>query len=343
MASNAAGKRRYAQEKAANSIVQTAPICKFPTNIMLHIFMFLDMKSLCASSKVCRQWYHFVSDRSLWKVVNLKKWPLALRTLWKVVNNRLTDSVTELHIRGFLGTTKKNQKNISPSLLAEVKIKCPNLEMLSLCYCDLRKVDMRFIPEGLKSLCLDKSIIPLGWFESLKRNLHFPNLLDLDLTSCTRLSNTDLECVARIISLEQLNLSNCYRIEDSGIIEIAASLRSLIKLDLSKCTRITNLTLHHVGRHLTKLKSLTLVSCELITDAGISSLVHSLRVLQHLDLSSCSHFTDNGLSSIVESCKNLRELNLSGCFRVTEEGIDFAKTSLTQCEIQGPGLQHLTL
>ena len=83
MASCTAAKKRASRQKAANDVVQTAPICKLPANIMLQVFNYLNVKTLCALSAVCRRWYHLVCDRSLWKYVDLRLWPLSLRTLKK--------------------------------------------------------------------------------------------------------------------------------------------------------------------------------------------------------------------------------------------------------------------
>ena len=93
MASCPAAKKRASRQKAANNVVQTAPICNLPANIMLQVFNYLNVKTLCTLSTVCRRWYHLVCDRALWKYVDLRLWPLSLRTLKKIVRNRLSDSV----------------------------------------------------------------------------------------------------------------------------------------------------------------------------------------------------------------------------------------------------------
>lgn len=335
MASCTSAKRRASRQKAANAIVQTAPICNLPANIMLQVFNFLDVKTLCASSTVCRLWYHLVCDRSLWKYVDLSLWPLSLRTLWKIVRNRLSDSALELLIKGFIGTTKKSE-NISPSLLEEIKTKCPSLETLGLCYCDLRNVPAQCLPRNLKSLLLDHSIVPLGWFEGLQCEQFFPNLLELNLTYCTRVENSDLRNITKLKTLENLNLSYCYRVGDEGIQHIAHNLRNLTVLDLSNCPNITDLGLHHIGRHLTGLKKLNLLSSWRITDAGILSLVHSLAELEYLNLSSCKEVTNVGLAEIHDKCKKLKVLDISGCTGILERDVREARLILPQCDIQWP-------
>ena len=116
----------------------------------------------------------------LWKYADLRLWPLSLRTVRKI-RNRLSDSVLELLIKGFTGTTKKDE-NISPSLLEEMKTKCPSLETLGVCYCDMRNIPAQCLARNSKSLLLDHSIVPLCWFEGLQCETFFPILLQLSLT-----------------------------------------------------------------------------------------------------------------------------------------------------------------
>ena len=335
MASCNAVKRRASRQKAANDVVQIAPICKLPANIMLQVFRFLDVKTLCALSIVCRMWYHLVCDRFLWKFVDLRSWSLSLRTLKKLVRNRLSDSVQELLIKGFIGTTKKRE-NISPSLLEEIKTKCPNVETLGLCYCDLRNVPAHCLPQNLKSLLLDHSIVPLGWFERFHLEVYFHDLLELNLTYCTRVENSDLKSITKLKTLRNLNLSYCYRVGDEGIQCIAHSLSKLTALDVSNCPNISDLGLHHIGRHLTGLKSLSLLSNWRITDDGVHALVHSLSELEYLNLSSCKEVTDTGLIEITERCKKLMVLDITGCGGISARGVADARMSLPCCDIQWP-------
>ena len=302
---------------------------------MLQVFKFLDVKTLCSSSAVCRLWYHLVRDRSLWKLVDLRSWSLSLRTLWKIVRNRLSDSVMELLIKGFIGTTKKSE-NISPSLLEEIKTKCPSLETLGLCYCDMRNVPAQCLPRNLKSLLLDHSIVPLSWFEGLQCETFFPNLRELNLTYCTRVENSDLRSITKLKTLENLNLSYCYRVGDEGIQHIANNLCNLTALDLSNCPKITDLGLHHIGRHLTGLKKLNLLASWRITDDGVHSLVHSLTKLEYLNLSLCKEVTNVGLSEITHKCKKLKVLDLTGCSVISEKDLNEARLVLPCCDIQWP-------
>lgn len=333
MASCKAGRKKASRQKAADDVVQVAPICKLPANIMLQVFRFLDVKTLCVLSTVCRMWYHLVCDRCLWKHVDLRPWSLSLRTLKKLVRNRLSDSALELLIKGFIGTTKKSV-NVSPSLLEEIKTKCPHLRSLGLSHCDMRNVPAHCLPRSLKSLYLGHSIVPLAWFEGLLSEVFLPNLKELILIYCTRVENSDLACIAKLTTLRSLNLSYCYRVGDEGIRHIAQSLVSLTALDVSHCPVITDLGLHYIGRHLLRLKLLNLFSNWGITDAGVISLVHGLVELEFLNLSYCKELTKLGLFEITEKCKKLKVLDITGCVALSEKDIAKARISSPSCTIQ---------
>ena len=215
---------------------------------------------------------------------------------------------------------------------------------MSLCYCDMRSVEARCFPRGLKQLCLDHSIVPLGWFDSLRQEAFFPKLLELSLTYCTRISDKDLASVSRFLrTLQHLDLSHCYRVGDTGVQSITANLKELTYLDLSNCPGITDLSLHHIGRHLVHLKYLNLLCCRQVTDAGVNSLVHSLSSLESLVLASCPEITNNALNAITESCKRLKHLNISDCFQLTDSGVDSVKTLLPDCRVTGPWTAEMVI
>ena len=83
---------------------------------------------------------------------------------------------------------------------------------LNLCYCDMRNIPAQCLPRNLKSLLLDHSIVPLGWFEGLQCETFFPNLLQLNPTYCTRVENSDLCSITKLKKLKfQLLLLSWWR------------------------------------------------------------------------------------------------------------------------------------
>jgi hypothetical protein len=267
-------------------------IYHLPPNILLTIFHYLDLKSLCRSSRVCRLWHNYANDTSLWKIVDLRPYQISLRTMKKIVHRRVSACTKELHIKGLVSATKKLE-NLSSPLLEEIKKKAVNLESLWLHNCYLLKnVSIESFPGCITELSLAESLVPLGWFEALKQKNLFLSLVHLHLTSCTRISSEDISSICQLKTLKTLILRGCYRIKDDDVRTIVTNLKNLIKLDLCDCKKIMDVSLHHIARHLKDIQSLSLSNCYHITPLGMAALHDGcLNKLVFLNIQACSHET----------------------------------------------------
>ena len=262
-----------------------------PPNILLTIFQFLDLKSLCKSSRVCHSWHNYANDASLWKVIDLRPYQISLRGMKKIVNRRVSECTKKLHIKGLVTATKKIE-NLSGPLLQEIKKRAVNLECLCLCNCYLKNVGLQLFPTCINELSLAESLVPLGWFKPLKQKNLLPSLEHLCLESCTRISSEDILSICELKTLKTLILRGCYRIIDDDLRTISMNLQKLTQLDLCDCKKITDVSLHHIARHLKEIQSLCLSNCYLITSLGIAVLKDGgLNKLVFLDILGCSHET----------------------------------------------------
>ncbi|XP_028404626.1 F-box/LRR-repeat protein 12-like [Dendronephthya gigantea] len=266
-------------------------ICHLPPNILLTIFQFLDLKSLCKSSRVCRLWYNYTNDPSLWKVIDLRPYQINLRGMKKIVNRRVSECTKELYIKGLVTATKKIE-NLSGPLLEEIRKRANNLECLRLYNCYLKNVGIQLLPSCINELSLAESLVPLGWFEPLKQNNLLPSLEHLSLESCTRISSEDISSICELKTLKTLILRGCYRIIDDDLKTISMNLKKLTQLDLCDCKKIKDVSLHHISHHLKDIQILCLSSCYHITPLGIAVLKDgNLNKLVSLDILGCSHET----------------------------------------------------
>ena len=71
----------------------TAAICKFPEDLLLRIFTYLDVLSILHCSCTCRLWNRLARDRTLWQNVDLIPYRLGTRALWKFVRQRCSDNL----------------------------------------------------------------------------------------------------------------------------------------------------------------------------------------------------------------------------------------------------------
>lgn len=132
----------------------------------------------------------------------------------------------------------------------------------------------------------------------------------LNMKSCFGL--TDLRGIARLVSLEVLNLSDCWQIQVEELGHLA-SLTRLVELDLSGCRNVCN----EPGRgipalsSMKRLVSLCLHHCERLREGALSSLAELPR-LGTLDISRCYQLPASDLKHLW-NLKSLSKLKASHC------------------------------
>ncbi|VBB33940.1 unnamed protein product, partial [Acanthocheilonema viteae] len=174
-----------------------------PKELILRIFSFLDITSLCRCAQTCRHWNLLALDGSNWQQVDLFQFQKDIKA--PVVENlakRCGGFLKKLSLRGC--------ENVQENALRSFTLKCPNIEHLSLYKCK-RVTD---------STC-----------EYLGRNCH--RLVWLDLENCTAITDKSLRAVSEgCKNLEYLNISWCENVQNRGV---QAVLRGCPKLSTLIC------------------------------------------------------------------------------------------------------------
>merc|ERR1712080_169278 len=217
--------------------------------------------------------------------------------------------------------------------LEMLKNKVPNIKVLTLENFDLRDIPLTSLPSNLKILSLYQSMLSMGWFDSLKYQNLLTNLNSLDLHCCSKIANNDLEALAYLENVTELNLSDCFRISARGIIGLTANLKHLKDVNFSGCPGVNNVVLHYLSN--LPLKILKLRFCHLIDDHGIKQLflLNVGKTLQTLDIYSCHEITDHTLEMILINTSCLRKLDIGACNKVTHKKVEFLKHQLVNCHI----------
>jgi F-box/leucine-rich repeat protein 14 len=191
----------------------------------------------------------------------------------------------------------------------------PTLEELSLQDCQkLTDESLRYVSEGL------------------------PNLRSLNLSFCVSITDTGLKSLAKMTSLEAVNLRSCDNVSDIGLGFLAAAeqqqeqnnQRKLVKLDVSFCGNVTDASLRHIASGLAGLQNLSMTTCA-ITDEGLVRLAASAGLansLKELNIGQCVSVSDEGLEAVGKTMKQLQIIDLYGCPNVTEAGISSIKAHL---------------
>uniref|UniRef100_A0A667XHK0 F-box and leucine rich repeat protein n=1 Tax=Myripristis murdjan TaxID=586833 RepID=A0A667XHK0_9TELE len=147
--------------------------------------------------------------------------------------------------------------------------------------------------------------------------------------------------------LRELDLSACSKLTDSSIIQVLRY-PDLHRLSLSMLPEISDASLASVAWHCRSLTSLALSHCPQISDRGVAQAAPHLHRLQHLYLSCCDNITDRSLSLLVQHCKRLRTLDISMCKEISITTVDLLQSQLpflenVHCRFVGGADLTLTL
>ncbi|XP_008295753.1 F-box/LRR-repeat protein 4 [Stegastes partitus] len=127
--------------------------------------------------------------------------------------------------------------------------------------------------------------------------------------------------------LQELDLSACSKLTDSSITQVV-HYPDLHRLSLSMLPEITDASLASVAWHCRSLTSLALSHCPGISDRGVAQAAPYLHRLQHLYLSCCNNITDRSLFLLVQHCKRLRTLDISRCKNISSTTVDLLQSQL---------------
>eukprot|EP00887_Chlorella_sp_A99_P001754 scaffold19.g1754.t1 len=244
----------------------------------------------------------------------------------------------------------------SESFLAEQLGKAPRLTRLKLG----RHNTLTFV--GAEALALLPRLAALDLSSSLVSDAcltrlagRLPELRALALHECCGLSGAGLAALSSWCTLEELDLSMCWRSVCDASLEQLAGLPALAKLDLTGCERLSAAGLAALAPLAPTLRTLLLPACWQLTDgcltavaaalprlgclglfeagegvgdAGLRALSSLAGSLTALDLGySCWGHTAGGLARLLRALTGLQMLNVGGC----EGGGDEVAAAIAEC------------
>lgn len=155
-----------------------------------------------------------------------------------------------------------------------------------------------------------------------KLSMRCKNLEELHLNSCTLLTDTSLENLAKndvLDTLQVLSLCSVFpNMSPEGLRPIAdfVNLREIYLFDNNL---VRDETLQNICMSCTSLKVLDIGGCgSRITDSGLDKLPASL---EYLTVNHLSSITDEGFEIIGDNCPNLRSLKARFCHDVGDFGV----------------------
>lgn len=124
-------------------------------------------------------------------------------------------------------------------------------------------------------------------------------------------------------------------IPDTGIKMVSAHCFMLRELSISDCPRVTDTSLLELARLGPRLRYLSAAKCGLVTDRGVTAVARHCYKLRYLNLRGCEAVSDAALEMIARSCSRLRSLDIGKC-DVTDAGLQVLASrlpSLRGCEM----------
>uniref|UniRef100_A0A672R8W7 F-box/LRR-repeat protein 2 n=1 Tax=Sinocyclocheilus grahami TaxID=75366 RepID=A0A672R8W7_SINGR len=288
---------------------------KLPKELLLRIFSFLDVVTLCRCAQVSKAWNVLALDGSNWQKIDLFNFQTDIEG--RVVENiskRCGGFLRQLSLRGCLSVADASMKTFAQN--------CRNIEHLNLNGC---------------TKITDSTCISLSKFCS--------KLRQLDLTSCVSITNHALKALSEgCRMLENLNLSWCDQITSDGIEALSRGCTSLRALFLRGCTQVhTSIQTHQItddgfvslcrGCH--KLQMVCVSGCSNITDASLTALGLNCLQIKILEAARCSHVTDAGFTVLARVSNHTNTPN--------QQNINVTDNTLVQLSIHCPRLQALSL
>lgn len=240
---------------------------RLPKELIIRVFSYLDISTLCLCSQVCKFWYECAFDGSNWKSINLFDFQ-------RDVQPKVIEKIAQ-RSRGFLRELRlKGCRNITDDAIQRFTQLCHMIESLDLSGC-----------QNLTNTTCDC----LGQNCSL--------LQTLSLESCSRIDDTGLELLSWCSNLTCLDVSWC-TVGDRGLTAIARGCKGLQRFRAIGCREITSRGVEQLTRNCRGLLLLNLNYCgQGITDEALVHLAIGCPDLRVLAVSHCS-ITDQGLRAL---------------------------------------------
>ncbi|XP_003748063.1 F-box/LRR-repeat protein 2 [Galendromus occidentalis] len=309
-----------------------------PKELLLKVFSFLDIVTLCRCAQVSREWNLLAMDGSNWQNIDLFSYQKDINCdVVSYIAGRCGRFLTVISLRGC--------EDISGEALIQFSEHCPNIEKVVLSCCrkitDDAIVALAKACRRLHSLYIDSCV------ELTDRSImSFKNLRDVNISWCRKITQEGIgmlgsehlvrftakgcagvtnEAMSRLASsspkLEALDLQCCPYVFDAAIIAVAQNCHELRNLCASGCSNLTDASTQALAQGCPKLHTLEMASCNRCGDAGFVPLVKACHELRRLDLEECVLITDSTLNSIALSCPFMDSLSLSHCDQITDQGV----------------------
>ncbi|XP_076985287.1 uncharacterized protein LOC143657131 [Tamandua tetradactyla] len=308
-----------------------------PDEIWICILSLLPHKELARVAQVCHRFHRLVSDKSLWKQIQIAHCP-ALKDEWLLALGCRHPRSLTLHrcsdvARAVTGDGLKSFFQLCGDFLQELNLTscsgpgltgdkvllqagalCRGLTAVDISWSGATDVGVMALIEGASSLqglsingcqITDKAIKALI-------EKHGNSLRKLEVFGCFALTARSIGSLAlRCSQLRTLNIGRVPKVSEACLVRSLKNLQAITALNVTGLKMVRDRIVHLIVTQCPKLDSLVLSSCSQVTDMSLVEISTYLRTLRYLDVSGCQQVTNVGLNALARSCHQLKYLDLS--------------------------------
>lgn len=285
------------------------PWNRLSTELILHIFNYLEPHDLASCARVCQYWKRVTYDESLWRTLTISDRRISPQVVFHVVNrNPRLFRVVNCDLLDF----EDDEADVDLGAVVEREVLAiTRLELCSTRIGDHHVISLLRRSPGLRTLDLANASITDETLLALAK--HCPALDSLRLQMVPDISSRGIKAIVmgcsklRVLSLgwvtsakdfcpyiaehcknlERLDLSGCCsEMTDDRVRDITVGTPKLQILDLSDCYHLTNDSIDHICDNLPQISSVSFSRCHLITVAAMWRLA-KLSTLKNINLLGC--------------------------------------------------------
>ncbi len=142
-----------------------------------------------------------------------------------------------------------------------------------------------------------------------------PHLEELNLQDCYLLDEPAFQCIAKHCgNLSTLNIAHCSKLNDVSIDLVLSCCKRIRKLLANGCSLLSDKALHAVGN---ELQTLDISECPQLTDLCLLPVARNCPRLLEIKLSG-KGFTDSGMIQLVKCCTALQAVELQSCDNISD-------------------------
>lgn len=321
---------------------------RLPDETLIHIFSYLDLKSLRLCMRVSKRFNAICKDSFFYKELNLKpywssfshsmlisfqpycgrltKLDLSwcgitkgiLSTAFNLFLKRCGTNLTHLRLDscGFVNDVTMNAINLFCKYLKELSLRsCTSIEFQLLCppqsFPEMECID--FYRTNINIHCLDNYLV------------HMSKLKHINLGSCKKIESMDH--IAYVLSksnrqLVSVDFWKSYTLSPSGLRHLMA-LKQLEEIDLGWCLglSIPGDSLLDLVKSCPKLKKIIVVSLRGVCDRDLLAFADYCPLLEQIDLVGLRAITVDACSKFLQKCRHLKLMDINFCENIKDPDV----------------------